>query len=162
MCKANCCKTYTITVTSFDVQRICKLGMQPDFAEFAPPKLLSFDPDVVLDFQDDYRGGILTFKSHPCHFLKDNRCTIHKYAPLSCRRYPYTLMNRMNGRFCPLPAELLFRIKGADLKKQPLLKELNAYKQIVKLWNKNPGKKEECLGFLLEKTNLFLGSWGDD
>lgn len=152
LCQANCCKTYRISVTSFDVKRICNLGIKPDFAIFHPPTLLLFDPDTVLDFEDDYRGGILGFKSHPCYFLKNNRCTIHKYAPLSCRRYPYTISDYLNARFCPLSSSLLFRIKGADIKKGVLLKELNAYKAIVKEWNRKPGKKQDCLPFLLRRS----------
>lgn len=152
-CDAKCCKTYQISVTSFDVKRICGKGMNPDFVEFHPPTMLAYDPDTVLDFEDDYRGGILGFKSHPCYFLQGNKCTIHKFAPLSCRRYPFTISSSINPRFCPFFSQFLFRIKGADIKKDALVSELAKYKSIVKQWNKKPGKKSECLQFLLEHSH---------
>jgi Fe-S-cluster containining protein len=157
ICSAHCCKNYVITVTSFDVLRICQNTNKKaeDFALFHPPRLLSFDADTILDFEDDYRGGILSFKSHPCIFLgKDNLCTAHEHAPMSCRRYPYQLNDKLNARFCPLPSEILFRIKGPDINKSPLIKELDEYKEIVKEWNKNPGKKDECLSFIIARTRF--------
>jgi len=114
--------------------------------------MLAYDPDTVLDFEDDYRGGIIGFKSHPCYFLKDNKCTIHKFAPLSCKRYPFTIYNTLNARFCPFSSKILFKINGSDVKSDPLVKELAKYKLIVKEWNKKPGKKEDCLRFLLDRS----------
>ncbi|MBN1169695.1 YkgJ family cysteine cluster protein [Candidatus Micrarchaeota archaeon] len=154
ICQATCCKTYRISVTSFDVKRISDRGIKSDFVEFHKPTMLAYDPDTILDFEDDYRGGILGFKSHPCYFLKDNRCTIHRFAPLSCKRYPFTIYNSLNPRFCPIPCQLLFRMKTADIQSSPVITELAKYKIIVKEWNKNPGKKKDCLQFLLERTIL--------
>ncbi|MBI5227372.1 YkgJ family cysteine cluster protein [Candidatus Micrarchaeota archaeon] len=158
LCPANCCKSYTITVTAFDVARVCKAtGKKPEeFVVFHQARLLSYDPDTTLDMTDDNWPCILGFKSHQCIFLgKDNLCTIHESAPLSCRRYPYTLNSKLNTRFCPLPSQLLFRLKGPDIpanEQSPLVQELQAYKQVVKDWNKKPGKKEDCIRFLLTCT----------
>ncbi len=151
-CSACCCKTYTITVTSFDILRICKnTGKKPEeFTVFHPVRLLAYDPATVIDFEDG--NGILGFKSHPCVFLKNNLCTIYKFAPLSCRRYPFTLNGSINPRFCPLPSRLIFRF-NAPGPRENLDHELNAYKKIVKEWNKNPGKKKDCLSFIMEKMH---------
>ncbi len=154
-CPASCCKTYTITTTSFDILRISRRsGFAPEaFALFHPVKLLSYDADTVLDFKEG--SGILGIKSHPCFFLgSDNLCQVHKYAPLSCRRYPFTVKGKMNTRFCPLPASILFRFKKPDIGSEQLVHELQEYKKIVKEWNKKPGEKKDCLKYLLEKSIL--------
>ncbi len=158
LCPANCCKTYTITVTAFDILRITKETGKPhsEFAVLHQARLLSYDPDTTLEMEDDNWVYILGFRSHPCVFLgKDNLCTIHSFAPLSCRRYPYQLNDRLNTRFCPLPSQLLFRLKGPDIKKTPLVSELEAYKKIVKEWNAGPKKMDKCIQFLLDKA----GTW---
>jgi Fe-S-cluster containining protein len=151
-CSAACCRTYIVTVTSFDVLRICeKTGKDPEeFVVFHPVRLISYDPDTVLDFKDG--NGLLGFKSHPCVFLgKDNLCTIHEFAPRSCRNYPFTLAKTINARFCPLLPQLIFRFQGPEFEKE-LVREFSAYKEIVKEWNKNPGKREDCLSFILERS----------
>ncbi|MEW6035716.1 MAG: YkgJ family cysteine cluster protein [Candidatus Micrarchaeota archaeon] len=153
MCPAHCCKSYTITLTAFDVLRAMQATARP-FSEFAvlhQARLLAFDPDTTLDMEDDSWVYILGFKSHPCVFLgKDNLCTIHENAPMSCRRYPFQLDGKLNTRFCPLPSQLVFRLKGADIRTEPLVRELEAYKKIVKEWNRKPGKLAECIPFLLK------------
>lgn len=154
LCDANCCKSYIVTVTSFDVMRICQ-GSGLNHQEFAllhEPRLLGFDPDTILDTTDGYGRYVLGLKSHPCIFLKRNRCTIHAHAPLSCRSYPFTLSGGMNPRFCPLLPELMFRLKGADIRKEELGKEYLAYKSIVKEWNKRKGERKDCIDFLLERS----------
>jgi Fe-S-cluster containining protein len=154
-CDAKCCKTYTITVTAFDVLRVVeKTGKKPEeFATLHELRILSYDPDQVIDTTDGCGYYLLGFKSHPCVFLgKDNLCTIHEHAPMSCRRYPYQVNDKLNTRFCPLPSQLLFRLKGPDIKSDPLIRELEAHKKIVKEWNTKPGKKDDCIPFLLEKA----------
>jgi len=153
LCKAECCKTYTITVTIFDLARIaskCGLKIQ-DMAYFHEPRLLTYDPDMVLDTTDGYGYYLLGLKSHPCRFLgKDDRCVAHDSAPLSCRRFPNTLGKRLNMRFCPLPSQLLFRFKGADIGAGEVVAELEAHKRLVRIWNKKKGTREECLSYLIE------------
>ena len=158
-CRANCCKTYTLTVTSFDILRLCsntewKLD---EFAVLHEARLLCYDPDLVLDLADHPRGHLLGLKSHPCVFLgKGNMCRVHASAPLSCKRYPFTTTGSMNARFCPLIPQLMFRLKGPEVSKTLILKELDAYKEIVKEWNKKPGKKDDCIPFLLKKSEETL------
>ena len=156
-CDANCCKTYTITVTVFDIFRI-EEGTKKNSSEFAilhPLKILAYDPDMVLDTANGAGAYLLGFPSHPCVFLgKDNLCTIHEVAPLSCRRYPYQTNDNLNARFCPLPSSLLFRLKRGDIELTDLLWEITEYKKIVKDWNVIKGKKEDCLRFLLERARV--------
>lgn len=157
LCSAECCISYIITTTSFDVLRVCEKTKKKydEFAVLHTPSLLSYDPAMLLDTNDGTGPYLLGFKSHPCIFLdKDNLCTIHDAAPLSCRYYPYTLGQKMNPRFCPLIPQILFRIKGPDIRKELLREEIESYKKIVKEWNKNPGKKEDCILFLLKRTKL--------
>lgn len=154
LCDANCCKSYTITVTPFDILRLAKrTGRKPEeFAVLSQARLLAFDPDTTLDIEDDGWVYLLGIRSHPCYFLENNRCIAHECAPLSCRRYPYQLDGKLNARFCPFSSSLLFRVKGPDTGIKPLVRELELYKGIVKEWNKRPLKKRECLAFLLQRA----------
>ena len=157
ICPAECCKTYFITVTSFDVLRICE-GTGKKAGEFAvlhEPRLLGFDPDLVLETTDGYGRYLLGIRSHPCVFLKNNRCAVHAFAPLSCRRYPFTLAGTFNGRFCPLLPGIALRLNGPDITRGLMEGELGSYKAIVKEWNerrKNAKRKEGCVRFLLDRT----------
>ena len=154
-CDAECCKSYTITVTAFDILRAAEAsGKKPEeFAVLHQARLLAFDPDTTLDMEDDGWVHILGIKSHPCAFLgKDDRCTIHQSAPLSCRRYPFQLNNKLNTRFCPLPSQVVFSLKGPDSSAEQLVHELELHKKIVKEWNKKPGKKADCIKFLLKRA----------
>ncbi len=162
-CKANCCKSYTITVTAFDVLRAARRsGRQPgEFAVLHQARLLSYDPDNTLDMADDDWVYLLGFRSHPCVFLgKDDLCTIHDAAPMSCRRYPFQLDGKLNSRFCPLSSSIVFRLKGPDIPASPLVRELEEYRKIVKEWNRKPGKKAECIGFLLSGAEALSRELG--
>jgi Fe-S-cluster containining protein len=157
-CSANCCISYTITATAFDILRISeKTGRKPEeFAVLSQARLLAFDPDTTLDMSDDGWIYLLGIRSHPCILLgKDNNCTVHDCAPMSCRRYPFQLDGKLNTRFCPLAPQLIFRLKGPDIKTGQMVRELDLYKKIVKEWNKKPGKKDECLGFLLNRAKAL-------
>lgn len=157
LCDAKCCKEHLITVTSFDVLRVTeKTNKKPgEFAELVPLKLLNFDNETVLECYDgklryDY---LLAFKSYSCYFLKDNLCSIHEFAPLSCKLYPYQSNNKFMPRaLCPALAKLLFKIKKPDVRGEEYLKQLNTYKKIVEKWNRKHGKKEDCLEFLLNES----------
>ncbi|MFH0884565.1 MAG: YkgJ family cysteine cluster protein [Candidatus Micrarchaeota archaeon] len=154
LCDANCCKSYIITATAFDIQRVMERTGRPpsEFAMLHQARLLAFDPDTTLDMEDDSWVYLLGFKSHPCVFLEKNRCLVHRCAPLSCRRYPFQLDGKLNARFCPIIPQLVFRLKGADISASMMKDELEAYKKIVKEWNSKPGKLKECLPFLLKRA----------
>ncbi len=151
-CPAECCKTYVITATAFDILRITQATGKPaaGFATLHEPRLLAFDPDTILDTADGYGRYVLGLHSHPCIFLDKNRCSIHQNAPLSCRRYPYQITGRINARFCTLLSGILFRIKGPDIGPDQLVSELDEHKRLVALWNKRQGKRKDCIDFLLK------------
>lgn len=156
LCQAECCKTYNITVTAFDVIRAAKAsGKAPaDFALLIEPRLLGYDPDMVLDTADGYGRYLLAFRSHPCVFLDPHdRCTIHLSAPLSCRRYPFMADGRLNTRFCPLAPSLLYRIRAPDIPLEGMMKELELHKGFVRAWNRKGGTRSECLDFLIDKAS---------
>jgi Fe-S-cluster containining protein len=158
-CPANCCKSYIITATAFDVLRVMEETKKPygEFAMLHQARLLAFDPDTTLDMEDDGWVYILGFRSHPCAFLeKDNKCAIHDSAPMACRRFPFTLTNSLNARFCPLASQLVFRVKGPDITAGVMVRELEVHKRLVKEWNGKPGKKAECIPFLLERAKEMV------
>ena len=176
-CPANCCKSYTITVTAFDVLRAASAsGRKPvEFATLHRARLLAFDPDTTLDIEGDGWSYLLGFMSHPCVFLRlggnksgaskpdtrkpnANTCTIHASAPLSCRRYPFQLDGKLNTRMCPLASQLVFRLKGAGVPATQLVRELELHKTLVREWNKNPGNKVECIAFLLKRAREISAS----
>lgn len=150
-CDANCCKSYTLTVTAFDILRIMEATGRKaaEFATLHQARLLAFDPDMTLDMEDDPWVYLLGIKSHPCMFLDKARCMVHAAAPLSCRRYPFQLDGKLNGRFCPLASQLAFSLKGPDISAGGMEKELALQKKLAREWNKNPGKKADCIPFLL-------------
>lgn len=162
LCKALCCSTYTITVTSFDVLEIAKRTkkLPESFAEIIRLRLLSFDNDTVLEC---YENGqiyehVLALKSNPCIFLKDNKCTIYDFAPLVCKAYPYRVDGKIHpSPLCPLLPRLFYQLKRGPAT-EPLKQRLNAYKAIVRKWNRKKGRKEDCMGFLLNETEKIIAS----
>ncbi len=153
-CNANCCKTYTITTTIFDILRISKTtGKKPEeFALLHEARLLSYDPDLVLNTLDGYGHYLLGIKSHPCIFLEKNKCIIHNVAPMSCKRYPYTTEGNLNARFCSFMASVIFKFRKPDIDAVQLKNEIKDYKKIVFEWDKKPGKKDECIDFLIAES----------
>jgi Fe-S-cluster containining protein len=143
-----------ITVTAFDVLRICRATGKDsrEFAVLHEPRLLGFDPDLILNTKDGYGRYLLGLRSHPCVFLEGNLCAVHEHAPLSCRHYPYKVDRTMNARFCPPVPKLFFTLKGPDTEREKLVQELELYKEIVKEWNGNPGEKKDCIPFLLDRS----------
>jgi len=158
LCDATCCKNYLISVTSFDVDRIARrTGKKPDeFAHFYPARILNYDWDTVLQFFDtgplpDY--CLLALKSWPCFFLEKNKCSIHTLSPLICKRYPFDLSGNLIARHCGVASKAIFILKGPDARDR--LKEIDAYKAIVKEWNELKGKKEDCMEFILKRSADF-------
>lgn len=154
LCGAECCRNHLITVTAFDVLRIEEDGYRAsDFARLAPCRILNYDNDMVLEMHDsgcaeDY---LLALKSHPCYFLEWGRCTIHKIAPSVCKAYPKNAQGKMIGRLCPRVPRIMHSVLGTQIRPE-YAKEIDAYRLIVKEWNRKKGKKSECLQFLLEEA----------
>ncbi len=164
LCNASCCKDYLISVTSFDIQRIIKKTrrMFEEIATLESLNLLNFDNDTILECYErnlryDY---ILALKSHPCIFLEKNKCKIHKFAPLVCKLYPHNFAGKIAKRTrCPCASEFFFKLKGPDSDLEKYKKQVLEYKKIVAKWNKKKGEKEECVNFLLNRTNAKLQSF---
>ncbi len=154
LCRAECCKTYIITATAFDIVRLEEATGRSaaSFAMLHPARMLSFDPDTTLDLVDESWPHVLGLKSHPCIFLAKGRCAVHGSAPLSCRRYPFQLGGKLNARFCPALSALAFRLKGPDIPEDGLKSELGAHKRIVEEWNRKPGRRAECMDFLISRA----------
>lgn len=159
MCSSPCCKDYAVTVTAFDVLRISgRAKLKPEeFSGFMECNLFNADEETILDFSDGYPCGyVLAIKSHPCYFLDSkNRCMIHEYSPLSCRRYPFNIAGQMKARYCPFHAKLLFRLRGPEVRLEDYMREITAYRAMVREWNKEPGKQADCMGFLMDKCRSF-------
>ena len=68
----------------------------------------------------------------------------------------FTLRKNINTRFCPLVSKLFFKLKGPDQYAETFPREFLAYKEIVKQWNENPGKEEDCFEFLLSKSKEYI------
>jgi Fe-S-cluster containining protein len=146
-----------ITVTSFDILRISKRAkLDPkEFARIVPCTLFNKDERSILWFSDcDFPDGyILIIKSHPCFFLDiNNRCMIHEYAPRSCRRYPFDLEGNRKVRFCSWVSNFLFSLEGPQIDSEICKKEISGYWGIISEWNKSPGKIDDCLDFLMERS----------
>ncbi len=156
-CTAECCKNHYITVTAFDIAKICrKTGKKAEeFAVLYPLKLINYDNDTVLEVQEEgyMMEYVLCLKSHPCIFLKENRCSIYEFSPSVCGMYPKQINGRYNFGFCPMPSVLLFRMTGVNMS-DSFISELKAYREIVAEWNKKKGKKKECLDFLLKQAKI--------
>jgi len=155
LCDARCCKSYVITTTVYDIARIAyRSARSPaSFCVLHEPRLLCYDPDMVIDTEDGYGRYLLGLRSHPCVFLDEkDRCSIHLYAPLSCRSYPFQVGGGINARFCPLPSALMFRVSGPGVRTEDLRRELSMHKLLVKRWNARGGTRAEALAFLLSEA----------
>ncbi|MCP4647698.1 MAG: YkgJ family cysteine cluster protein [bacterium] len=158
-CGAPCCKDYIITITSFDAVRIAansKKGLE-EFIELAPARLISLNYDTVLECYEDgvMQEHVLALKSHPCVFLDNkNKCTIHKFAPYVCRSYPYNSAKRLIGRArCNFFQKAAFSLAGVSISMEEHSSQLAKYIKIVDAWNAKKKKKEDCIPFLMKKSN---------
>lgn len=165
-CEAECCKNYLIVVTSFDVYRIQeKTGIKAEeFAYFSPLNILNFNEELVLEFQQPgmkyMEEGLLAIRSRPCYFLEGGKCKIHKFAPLSCKKYPYSSKGLMPGKVCPFISRAMFRTKPFGRIPKKYNEELYNYALIATLWNKSKKPREECLEFLMERTRDIIKNKG--
>jgi Fe-S-cluster containining protein len=159
-CSAPCCRDYLITVTSFDVLRIAeRLGKEPaEFSSLQDAKILNLDEDTVLEC---YEGGLrydclLALGSHPCIFLgSGSRCTIHDFAPYTCRSYPFNSAGKVLGRARCGPLRLLaFRASGVSISHGEFFSQMKRYKELVKEWNRKKGTREECWKFLMRQKTV--------
>ena len=158
LCNAKCCKEFLITITIFDALRIEKsTGKQiQEFCVIEKPKMLNSNQQEWIRYFDkgleDY--GVLAIKSKPCIFLNNNRCSIWKYAPVSCKLYPITIENKIvQGAICPLLSKFGFMI--VKQKKEIIKtaeKEAALYRTIVKKTYKTKIEKSNVFSFLKQEA----------
>ena len=154
-CDGNCCISFVITVTSFDVKRISKAtGLRAEeFAELRLLDLLSFDDDQVIETKNGkYKEYyVLALKSHPCYFFDSKKgCKIHDSKPLACRIYPHDERGDFGRRaFCQFLPSLFFRLSRPSKKLLAKYeKEKKAYAALVKKCNKKNMTRDAAFAFL--------------
>ncbi len=159
ICNGNCCASFIITITSFDLFRIMKsTGMKPEeFAELRRLDILAYDDSQVIECEDnkfkDYY--LLCLKSHPCYFFDSKKgCRIHGAKPMACRIYPFNEGGRFSDKsMCPLFSGLLFRASKSP--KEQIIqykKEKELYADIVKKCNSRNRNRKSALEFLVSET----------
>ncbi len=157
LCDARCCKDRIITITIFDAIRIMKNAKIKfeDFAVFERPRLLNLDYNELIKCKENgvEQDFILTIKSHPCVFLKNNRCSIYEYAPMVCKLYPFNSEgNYIEGALCPIQSKILFKFRGVEKKiVEQFKKEEAEWRKLIKKWNLIAGTKEECKEYLIKE-----------
>lgn len=165
-CDARCCKDYLVTVTSFDIARISrKTGLKPEeFSYLSPCRIINYDPRTVLLCRENgvEREYLLCIKSWPCHFLKGGKCTIHDFAPLACRLYPFNSKGeKLKSVRCPALPDFLF-----SFVEKPDVDDYNfwikKYYDLVKSWNSKKGTTEECFSYLVEESEKILDEHDQD
>jgi len=159
MCNGNCCASFVITITSFDVLRIMKeTGLKPEeFSELRRLDILSYDDSQVIEckekkFKDYY---LLSLKSHPCYFFDSRKgCKIHSAKPMACRIYPFNQDEKFNSQaVCPLLSGLLFRISASPKQNvRQYRKERELYYEIVKKCNSRSRSRKTAMKFLVSET----------
>lgn len=102
----NCCKTYTVTLTEEDYQRI----------EARVGTAFMNNLDIVQEPNDNW-----IIRSVPCPFLGiNNICSIYEIRPEECASYPHLkgkdirrrrYMHVDNAKHCPAAFHVLERIK---------------------------------------------------
>jgi Fe-S-cluster containining protein len=148
-CDGNCCRSYTVPLTHFDLSRIISYGIPQHMSvDWLPVgSMFSTYPDVRLDDGYHYMvlkkvaGGACTFSVCDKESL---RCGIHGNHPLLCRIYPYDLDGNLVSKMCK--AVKPFRPLN-DLLPQGRL-ELSDYSDKVSVWNRNRRKSRRPLDFI--------------
>ncbi|MCX8166599.1 MAG: YkgJ family cysteine cluster protein [Candidatus Micrarchaeota archaeon] len=167
-CDARCCKEYTITITAHDFSNIVKnLKLKRSdldkYFELLKASLLNSDEATIILIKDDAESiheCLLTLKSHPCIFLKNNKCGIHKFAPLVCKLYPFRYNGQMlSSARCVLISKVGYFLENKSNKKN-IMKiadqfsyNLYEYRKLIRQWNTSPGSKEQFFDYLYSLTN---------
>jgi len=159
MCNGNCCASFVITITSFDLLRIMKeTGLKPEeFSQLRRLDILSYDDSQIIEckenkFKDYY---LLSLKSHPCYFFDSKKgCKIHSAKPMACSIYPFNEYEKFSEKsMCPFISGLLFRTSKPQ--KENILKykkEKELYCELVKKCNSRSRTRENAMKFLVSET----------
>ena len=153
LCNAKCCKTFVVTITAFDLFRIAEhIKDYKKYVEIRKPDILNYDERFLIECKECH--GLLAIKSHPCAFLKNNRCSIWPFAPMACKLYPYNIEGKMvKNPVCPFHAKILFKFKKPDKEiVERAKKENELYALIVREWNKKKGKRKDVFEFMIKRA----------
>lgn len=160
-CDGNCCISFVITATSFDILRIVeKTGLKPnEFAELRRLDLLSFEEREIVECKEGKytESCVLALKSHPCYFFDSAiGCKIHSYKPLACRIYPNDARGGFGKRaFCPLLPSIIFRFSRAPKRLlEQYQREKESYYELVKKCNSKKLNKQNAFKFLTSSQNV--------
>lgn len=157
-CNAICCKTFTITVSVFDVLRISHYtGRDPwDFSEWIKPRILNLSSEIIETKEGMY---VWALKSHPCIFLKGNACSIYSFAPMSCRLYPHNIKGEVvSYPICPLISKTLFKInfKQSESLRKRAEEETYLYRQLLSELKALNLPLNEAKEWMLSKGKVLL------
>jgi Fe-S-cluster containining protein len=152
---ANCCKDFIVNLKFYDIALITENRKDLKITDFVE----------IIDEDEDYPNGIrgnLFGKQVPvlkkingsCIFLKDNLCTIHKFKPMACKIWPFTLKDNepiWEKKFYSfLNTKCGYKLKDNAKAKQELTESLivnEKYKQdfISEITAKNNSQKQEYI-----------------
>lgn len=117
---ANCCKKATPCLSGRDVERLavaCKISVSEVEDRF-----------TIIDNEERI------WKSQPCAFLKENKCSVYELRPDDCRSYPHLhkkefthrlWMTLENYAVCPIVYNVFERLKIVT----DFRKDLDEYQQ---------------------------------
>ncbi|MFP3946895.1 MAG: YkgJ family cysteine cluster protein [Archaeoglobaceae archaeon] len=105
---ANCCKSLRVRLDDEDIEEFCT-GVKMNPEEFREQYLVKCET------------GEYIFKSLPCPFLKDNKCSNYEHRPKRCRSFPHldrddfiTRLEQITQVYsiCPIVFNLYERLKN--------------------------------------------------
>lgn len=159
ICNGNCCASFVITITSFDLLRIMKnTGMKPEeFAQLRRLDILSYEDSQIVECTDNELKDyfLLSLKSHPCYFFDTKTgCKIHSAKPLACRIYPFNEDEKFSKKsMCPFLSGLFFRVSESPKDEiRRYRKEKEKYAEIVEKCNKKKLPRKKAMQFLVSES----------
>lgn len=72
----NCCRSLMINVDATDAQRL---------ADYLNISQEAFEEKFI---EHSTHSSLAVMNKIPCHFLKDNKCTVYQARPTECREFP--------------------------------------------------------------------------
>lgn len=103
----NCCKSLMINITGEETVALAK-HLQMDVAQ------------VKEKYIEESQGGVMIINTIPCHFLKNNCCTIYENRFTECRDFPHldkpNFSNRLSNTLmyygmCPIIFNVIETLK---------------------------------------------------
>jgi uncharacterized protein len=76
----NCCKSYMISVTQADAEKLAS-HLQIPAKQFIASKL-------SVSEREDTENEMI-FSDRPCSYLTDNKCTVYSARPATCAEFPH-------------------------------------------------------------------------